>query len=71
VLATSRRTAGATTEETPMTTAKNATDLCPVCDWKLDDTALSVHAGGKTVRVCCDECRTKLLASPEKFLARA
>lgn len=42
---------------------------CPVCDWKLDKNAKDVKAGGRTVKVCCDECAEKLKASPEKYAA--
>jgi hypothetical protein len=54
-----------------MKSSKANADVCPVCDWKLDDKALSVHVAGRTINVCCDECRTKLLASPKKFLDKA
>jgi hypothetical protein len=33
---------------------------CAACDYKLDDKAIKVTIGGKTVEVCCEECATKL-----------
>jgi hypothetical protein len=33
---------------------------CAACDCKLDDSAIKVKLGGKTVEVCCDECARKL-----------
>ena len=32
---------------------------CAACDYKLDDNAIKVTIGGKTVEVCCEECATK------------
>ena len=42
---------------------------CAACDYKLDDNAIKVTLGGKTVEVCCEECSTKLkeaAAKPKK-----
>jgi hypothetical protein len=33
---------------------------CAACDYKLDDNAIKVTLGGKTVEVCCEKCATKL-----------
>jgi hypothetical protein len=33
---------------------------CAACDCKLDEGAVKVKIGGKTVEVCCDECAQKL-----------
>jgi hypothetical protein len=33
---------------------------CAACDYQLDDNAIKVTIGGKTVEVCCDECAQKL-----------
>jgi len=33
---------------------------CAACDCPLDDTAISVKLGGRTVEVCCEECAVKL-----------
>jgi hypothetical protein len=33
---------------------------CAACDCKLDVNAIKVKIGGKTVKVCCDECARKL-----------
>lgn len=33
---------------------------CAVCDYKLDDKAIAVTIGGKTVEVCCEECASAL-----------
>ena len=33
---------------------------CAACDYKLDDNAIKVTLGGKTVEVCCEECAAKL-----------
>ncbi len=33
---------------------------CAACDGKLDETAIKVTIGEKTVEVCCDECAQKV-----------
>jgi hypothetical protein len=33
---------------------------CAACDYKLDEGAIKVKIGGKTVEVCCEECAQKL-----------
>jgi hypothetical protein len=33
---------------------------CAACDCELDDRAIKVKLGNKTVEVCCDECAVKL-----------
>lgn len=33
---------------------------CAACDCPLDDGAINVKLGGRTVEVCCEECATKL-----------
>jgi hypothetical protein len=33
---------------------------CAACDCPLDDSAISVTIGGRTVEVCCDECAIAL-----------
>jgi hypothetical protein len=33
---------------------------CAACDYKLDENAIKVTIGGKTVEVCCAECAEKL-----------
>lgn len=33
---------------------------CAACDCKLDENAIQVKIGGKTVEVCCGECSQKL-----------
>ena len=33
---------------------------CAACDYPLDENAIKVKIGGKTVEVCCEECATKL-----------
>jgi hypothetical protein len=43
-------------------------NTCAACDCELDDNAVSVTLGGKTVEVCCDECAAKL---KESFSAAA
>jgi hypothetical protein len=43
-------------------------NTCAACDYELDDNAVSVTLGGKTVEVCCDECAAKL---KESFSAAA
>jgi hypothetical protein len=37
-----------------------AEKTCAACDYKLDENAIKVKIGGKTVEVCCDECAQKL-----------
>jgi hypothetical protein len=36
---------------------------CAACDGKLDENAIKVRIGGKTVEVCCEECSQKLTAA--------
>lgn len=36
---------------------------CAACDYPLDDNAIQVTVGGRTVEVCCEECATKLKES--------
>lgn len=36
---------------------------CAACDYVLDDNAISVKIGGKTVEVCCEECARTLEAA--------
>lgn len=33
---------------------------CAACDCELDEHAIQVRIGGKTVEVCCDDCAVKL-----------
>lgn len=33
---------------------------CAACDYKLDDNAIKVKIGGKTVEVCCEDCAKAL-----------
>ena len=37
-----------------------AEKTCAACDYKLDEHAIAVTIGGRTVEVCCDECAQKL-----------
>jgi hypothetical protein len=46
---------------TPGTGEKDMQEkTCAACDYKLDDKAIRVTVGGKTVEVCCEECAQKL-----------
>ena len=36
---------------------------CAACDYPLDDSAIQVKIGGKTVEACCEECAAKLRES--------
>lgn len=36
---------------------------CAACDCELDENAIQVKIGGKTVEVCCDECASRLKES--------
>lgn len=36
---------------------------CAACDCELDEHAIQVTIGGRTVEVCCDECAVKLKES--------
>jgi hypothetical protein len=33
---------------------------CAACDCELDENAIQVTIGGRTVEVCCEECAAKL-----------
>jgi hypothetical protein len=53
---------GRITEDTVM-----AEKTCAACDCKLDESAIKVKIGARTVEVCCEECAQKLRESqPEK-----
>jgi hypothetical protein len=44
-----------------------AEKTCAACDCKLDESAIKVKIGARTVEVCCEECAHKLRESqPEK-----
>ena len=36
---------------------------CAACDYPLDENAITVKIGGKTVELCCEECAAKLKES--------
>ncbi|GMU33083.1 MAG: hypothetical protein HS101_08835 [Planctomycetia bacterium] len=42
-------------------------EKCPVCDYDLDESAIKAKVQGREIRVCCEECRKALQASPEKY----
>jgi hypothetical protein len=59
-MSTSAKVAGAVTlvshaKGDPMTTKK-----CPVCEWEINETAITVKIAGQDVTVCCQECADKL-----------
>ena len=56
VLLVSPRFAGLEREKGNIITDKT----CAACDCKLDENAIQIKIGGKTVDVCCDECAQKL-----------
>ena len=35
-------------------------NTCAACDCPLDENAIKVTIGGRTVEVCCEECARKL-----------
>lgn len=37
-----------------------AEKTCAACDYPLDDNAIEVKIGGKTVAACCEECAVQL-----------
>lgn len=37
-----------------------AETTCAVCDYPLDENAIQVTIGGRSVEVCCEECAQKL-----------
>ena len=37
-----------------------AEQTCAACDYPLDDTAIQVTIGGRSVEVCCEDCAQKL-----------
>ena len=37
-----------------------AEQTCAACDYPLDENAIQVTIGGRSVEVCCEECATKL-----------
>lgn len=44
-----------------------AEKTCAACDCKLDESAIKVKIGARTVEVCCEECAQKLRESqPDK-----
>ncbi|MEK6799471.1 MAG: hypothetical protein AABZ12_10930 [Planctomycetota bacterium] len=40
---------------------------CPVCKWEIKKEAKVVKIGGKSIRVCCDDCAAKVKANPAKY----
>ena len=45
------------------------TDTCPICNYALDDTAVTVTVAGARYRVCCDDCAKEAQANPAKLQA--
>lgn len=39
---------------------------CPICDYPLDDKAVTITVGGAQHRVCCDDCAREAFANPAK-----
>lgn len=37
-----------------------AGQTCAACDYPLDENAIQVTIGGRSVEVCCEECAQKL-----------
>ena len=37
-----------------------AEQTCAACDYPLDENAIQVTIGGRTVEACCEECAQKL-----------
>ena len=35
-------------------------NTCAACDYPLDQNAIKITVGGRTVEVCCDDCARKL-----------
>ena len=46
--------------------------LCPVADMKLGSMGkpVKVDVNGRSVFICCEGCRERLLAEPQKYLAK-
>lgn len=42
---------------------------CAACDYAVDDKAIQVKIGGKTVEVCCEECAQKLREAHDAAVA--
>ena len=42
-------------------------EKCPVCDYDLDESAIKAKVQRREIRVCCEDCRKKLQAAPEKY----
>ena len=42
---------------------------CAACDYPLDENAITVKIGGKTVEVCCDDCARKLKEAYDSAIA--
>jgi transcription elongation factor Elf1 len=47
------------------------TKKCPVCDWEIKDSGITVKAGGKEVVVCCDDCAKKVKENPAQYSGTA
>jgi RNase P subunit RPR2 len=48
-----------------------AATTCAACDYPLDQNAIKVNIGGKTVEVCCEDCAQKLRQANASAKARA
>ena len=46
------------------------TGTCPICDYALDQSAVTVTVGGVRHRVCCAECAREAVANPAKQAPR-
>jgi hypothetical protein len=44
---------------------------CAACDCALDENAISVTIGGKTVEVCCEECAQRLREAQASAIGNA
>lgn len=44
---------------------------CPICDYVLDDNAVTVTVGGARHRVCCEDCAKEARANPAKLAAKS
>jgi hypothetical protein len=48
-----------------------AEKTCAACDCKLDEGAIKITIGGKTVEVCCGECADKLKEAHVSSMGRS
>jgi hypothetical protein len=53
-----------------MTSTKKASAaaLCPVCQYKIDDSGRPIEINKRVIIVCCEDCEKKVRENPQKYI---